>query len=83
MSVLIISVTRKKISDLRLGTGKSYKHFNKKYDNVLGFEIPDLLINFLSCNGFLKNNDSVVLPKFSDRIFEYYFIKGFIIFDCN
>ena len=48
-------------SDLRLGPGGSYKYFNKSYDNVLGFGIPDLLMNLLSCHRFLKNNDSVVI----------------------
>ena len=73
----------KKLSDLRLGTGGSYKHFNKKYDNVLGFGIPDLLMNFFSCRGFLKNNDSVVILKCHNRMFEYYFNKVFIVFYCD
>ena len=71
------------LSDLHLGTGGSYKHFNKIYDRVLGFGIPDLLMIFFSCHGFLKNNDSVVTLKFPNRMFEYYFNKGFIIFDCD
>ena len=71
---------RKKLSDLRLGPGGSYKNFNKSYDNVLGFGITDLLMNFLSCHGFLKNNDSVVILKSPNGIFEYYLNKGFIIF---
>ena len=54
-----------------------------KYDNVLGFSIPDLLLDLLSCRGFLKNNESVVILKFPNRIFEYYFNKGFIIFDSD
>ena len=74
---------RNKLNDLCLGPGGSYKHFNKKYDSVLGFGIPDLLINLLSCHGFLKNNYSVVILKFPNRTFEYYFNKGFIIFHCN
>ena len=74
---------KKYISDQCLGTGGSYKHLNKKYDNVLGFGIPDLLMIFLSCHGFLKNNDSVVVLKCPNRMFEYYFNKGFIIFDCG
>ena len=43
--------SEKKISDLRLGTGRSNKKINKSYDNVLGIGIPDLLINLLSCHG--------------------------------
>ena len=68
----------KKIGDLRLGPGGCYKHFNKIYDNVLGFVIPDMLMNFLSCCGFFKNNDSVVVLKCPNRMFEYYLNKGFI-----
>ena len=75
--------SEKKLSGLRLGHGGSYKHINKKYDNVLGFLIPDMLINLLSCHGFLRNNDSVVILKFPNRMFEYYFNKGFIIFYCD
>ena len=72
------------LSDLRLGvSGSSYKHLDKNYDNVLGFGIPDLLMNLLSCQGFLKNNESVAILKFPNRMFEYYFNKGFIIFDCD
>ena len=74
---------RKKLSDLRLGVSGSYKHLDKKYDNVLGFGIPDLLLNLLSCQGFLKNNESVVILKYPHRMFEYYFNKGFNFFDCD
>ena len=73
----------KKLSDLRLCAGGSYKHLDKKYDNVLGFGIPDLLMILLSCHGFLKNNDSIVILKCHNSIFEYYFNKGFNIFDCD
>ena len=34
-------------------------------------------------NIFLKNNEYDVILKFSHRIFEYYFNKGFIIFDFD
>ena len=55
------------LSDLRLGVAGSYNHLGKKYDNVFGFGIPDLLMNLLSCHGFLKNNDSVVILKCPNR----------------
>ena len=81
MSVLIIYVMRKNnLSYLRFGPGGGYKTFNKSYDNVLGFRIPDLLMNLLSCNGFLKNNDSVVILKCPNRIYEYYLNKRFFCF---
>ena len=49
----------------------------------MGIGIPDLLLNLLSCHGFLKNNESVVILKYPHRMSEYYFNKGFIIFDCD
>ena len=36
-----------KLSDLRLGVSGRYKNIDKNYDNVLGFGIPDLLLNLL------------------------------------
>ena len=74
---------KSKLSDLRLGVAGSYKHLGKKYDNVLGFGIIYLLLNFLSCKGFLKKNEYVAILKFPNRMFEYNFNKGFIIFNCD
>ena len=74
---------KSKLSDLRLGVAGRYKNLGGKYDNVLGFEISDLLLNLLSCQGFLKNNESAVILKFPHRMFEYYFNKDFIIFNCD
>ena len=74
---------KSKLCDLRLGVAGSYKNLGKKYDNILGFGIPDLLLNLLFCQGFLKNNESVVILKCPHRMFEYYFNKGFIIFNYD
>ena len=74
---------KSKLSDLRIGVSGRYKHLDKNYDNVFWFGIPDLLFNFLSCQGFLKNNDSIVLLKCPNRMLEYYLNKGFINFDCD
>ena len=60
---------REKLSELRLGSGGSYKHVSKSYENVLGVLIPDMLINLRSCRGFLKNKDYFVIIKFLNRIF--------------
>ena len=35
-----------KLSDLSLDVTGRYKHLDKKYDNILGFGIPDILLNF-------------------------------------
>ena len=72
-----------KLSDLRLGVSGRYKHLDKNYDNVLGFRIPYILLNLLSFQGLSNNNESVVILKCPHRIYEYYFNKGFIIFDCD
>ena len=74
---------KSKLSYLRLGVSGRYKHIDKDYKNVLGFGIPDILLNLLSCQGFSKNNESVVILKCPHRVSEYYFNKGFIIFDCD
>ena len=42
-----------------------------------------MLFNLLSYQGFLKNNESIVILKCPNRMFEYYFNKGFIIFNCD
>ena len=42
-----------------------------------------MLLNLLSFQGFLKNNESVVILKFPNRMFEYYFNKESIIFNCD
>ena len=72
-----------KLSDLRPGVSGRYKHLGKNYINVLGFGIPNLLLNLLSCQGFSKKNESVVILKCPHRMSECYFNKRFIIFNCN
>ena len=65
-----VGYEKTKLSDLRLGVSGSYKNPGKKYDNVLGSAITDLLLNLLSCPVFLKNNESVIILKFTNRMFE-------------
>ena len=74
---------KSKLSDLHLGGTGKYKHHDTDYDNVLGIGIPDLLFYLLSCHGFSKNNESVVILKCPNRMSEYYFNKGFVIFECD
>ena len=49
----------------------------------LGIGIPYLLMNLMSCHGFLRDIDYVVILKFPKRMLEYYFSKGFTILECN
>ena len=53
------------------------------YNNLFGIGTTDLLLNMLSCNGFLKNNDSVVILKCPNRMYEYYSKKGFVELICD
>ena len=72
-----------KISELRLGCTLKTKHEGMDYDNLFGIGIPDILLNMLSCWGFLNNNGSIVILKCPNRMSEYYFIKGFIQLTCD
>ena len=62
---------KSKFSDLCIGCTGPNKHNGADHDNVLGIGIPDLLLNLLSCHGFLKNNDYVVILKCPNRMSEY------------
>ena len=64
-----------KLRDLKIGCTGSSKHIGMDYNDLLGICITDLLLNMLSCHGFLKNNDSVVILKFPNRMSEYHFNK--------
>ena len=73
----------KKISELKLGCTLKTKHENKDYDNLFSIGIPDIFMNMLSCQGFLNNNESIVILKCPNRMSEYYFNKGFIKLTCD
>ena len=74
---------KSKLSDLNLGGTAKNNHNDKDYDNILGIGIPDLLFNLLSCHGFSKNNEYVVIIKCPNSMSEYYFNKGLVIFECD
>ena len=40
-------------------------------------------MNMLSCQGFLNNNDSIVILKCPNRMSQYYFNGGFIQLTCD
>ena len=61
---------KSKLSGLKTGCTGSNKHNGMDYNNVLGIGIPDILLNLLSCHGFLKNIDYVVILKFPNRMSE-------------
>ena len=73
----------KKISELRLSRTLKTKNEEMDYDNLFGIGIPDIYMNMLSCQGFLNNNESIVILKCPNRMSEYYFNKGFIQLTCD
>ena len=54
VSIEYLGSEKDKLSELLLGVSGRYKYLDKNDDNVLGFGIPDLLLNLLSCQGFSK-----------------------------
>ena len=49
----------KQLSELPVGSGGGFKHRNKIYEKILGIGISDLLMNLMSCHGFL--NETILL----------------------
>ena len=72
-----------KISQLKLGRSLKTRHEDKDHDNLFGIGIPDIFMNMLSCQGFINNNDSIVILKCPNRMSQYYFNKGFIQLTCD
>ena len=66
-----------------MGSQGDYKHGDKTIDRILGIVIPDLLMNLMSCRRFLKNINTFVILKYTKRMLEYYFSKGFKLFERN
>ena len=73
----------KQWSEITVGSKEDYKHGDKGFNIILGIGIPDLLMNLMSCHGFLKNVNYVVILNFPKRMLEYYFSKGFTILEWN
>ena len=70
MYVLIIYLMNQKNCELALVSIGVYKHKEKSYDKILGIGIPDLLMNLISCHGFLTNKGPVVILKCPKSMFE-------------
>ena len=66
---------RKKLSEINLGLSLKTKHEGMEYNNLFGIGIPDIFMNMLSCQGFINNNDSIVILKCPNRMSQYYLIK--------
>ena len=57
-----------KISKLKLGSSLKTRHEDKDYDKLFGIGIPYIFMNMLSCQGFINNNDSIVILNCPNRI---------------
>ena len=73
----------KQLSEIPVGYVGGYKHGDTSFDRILGIGITDLLMKLMSCCGFLKNINSIVILKFPKMMLEYYFSIWFNILDCN
>ena len=75
---LLSSLLLKKLSEIPVGSGGFFINRNKSYDKILGIIIPDLLMDLMSCHGFLKNKNSVVILERPKKMLEYYFPKDLL-----
>ena len=66
-----------------MGSIGGSKHKDKSFDRILGNGISYLLMNLMSCCGFLRNIHSVVILKCPKSMLEYYFSRGFTILEYN
>ena len=73
----------KQLSELGLGYCGCFKHVRKIYDKILGIGIPDLLMNFMSFRGFLKNKDSFIIRNVRKGCLNTISQKEFTYFYCN
>ena len=65
----------KRLSELKIGTTLLHKHDDQDYNNLFGISIPDIIMNMVSCHGFINNNDSIVILKCPNQIFNIILIK--------
>ena len=59
-----------KLSEINVGCIGGSKYGDKSFDRILGIGIPDLLMNLISCYGFLRNVNYVVIFKYPKRMLE-------------
>ena len=50
-----------------------YNSNEKKYNNIYGIGIPDILINLVSCHGFSTYNKAITI----ELLYQYGFILSF------
>ena len=56
---------------------------DKKFNIILGIGIPELLLNLVSCHGFIKKLNSNVILNFQTCLINKYLSKGLSIIEQN
>ena len=74
---------KKRLSELKNVNSLITRHEDKDYNNLFRIGITDIIMNILSCQGFINKNDSIVILKCPNRMSQYYFIKGFTQLKCD
>ena len=83
MCIGYLCTLNKILSELKIENTLLNKHDDQDYNNLFGIGIPDILMNMVSCHGFINNSDSIVILKCPNRMSQYYFNKGFTEFKCD
>ena len=68
MCIDYLCTENKILSVLKIGNSLINRHEDKDYYNLFGIGIPDIFMNMLSCQGFINNNDSIVILKCPNRM---------------
>ena len=56
---------------------------NTTYNDISGIGIPELLMNIISCRGFVNNTKSDAILSYRSKLVDYCLSKGFVIFENN
>ena len=70
----------KLLSTYPLNAGGGFKHEKNPYNNPSGIVIPYLLMNLMSCHGFMKIQSPIVILECPKMMSEYYFLHHFRTF---
>ena len=83
MCIEYLCTLNNRLSEINIDNSFLHKHDDKDYNNLFGIGIPDILMNMVSCHGFINNNDSIVILKCPNQMSQYYFNKGFTQIICD
>ena len=83
MCIDYLCTLNKKLSEIKVNFANLNKHADRDYNNLFGIGIPDILMNIVSCHGFINSKDSIMILKCPNRMSQYYFNKGFTEILCD